>query len=65
MKTSKDKKQSSKVDFNEGKAVVSILKEDNIEKILCQHCGRTSANGIRCVGMCVADNDYWLFLLKN
>jgi len=28
------------------------------EKILCDHCGRTAGNGIRCLGMCVADNDY-------
>ena len=28
------------------------------EKILCNHCGRTSSNGIRCLGMCIADNDY-------
>ena len=28
------------------------------EVILCKHCKRTSANGIRCLGMCVADNDY-------
>ncbi len=28
------------------------------EKILCNHCGRTSNNGIRCLGICVADNDY-------
>jgi len=28
------------------------------EKVLCNHCGRTSSNGIRCVGICVADNDY-------
>ena len=27
------------------------------EKILCSHCMRTSSNGIRCLGMCVADND--------
>ena len=26
--------------------------------ILCRHCKRTSSNGIRCLGMCVADNDY-------
>ena len=29
-----------------------------LEKILCNHCGRTSENGIRCLGICVADNDY-------
>ena len=28
------------------------------EKILCSHCMRTALNGIRCLGMCVADNDY-------
>ena len=31
------------------------LKEDTI---LCHHCKRTASNGIRCLGMCVADNDY-------
>ena len=28
------------------------------EPILCNHCKRTASNGIRCLGMCVADNDY-------
>ena len=28
------------------------------EPILCIHCKRTSSNGVRCLGMCVADNDY-------
>ena len=28
------------------------------EKILCNHCGRTASNGIRCLGICVSDNDY-------
>ena len=28
------------------------------EKILCKHCMRTSSNGIRCMGICVADNEY-------
>ena len=28
------------------------------DRILCNHCGRTASNGIRCLGMCVADNDY-------
>ncbi len=30
-------------------------KEDHI---LCNHCKRTASNGVRCLGMCVADNDY-------
>ena len=28
------------------------------EKILCSHCKRTSSNGIRCLGICVSDNEY-------
>ena len=28
------------------------------DPILCIHCKRTSSNGVRCLGMCVADNDY-------
>ena len=28
------------------------------EKVLCNYCGRTLNNGIRCLGICVADNDY-------
>ena len=43
------------------------LKEQNNPKInlsskkdiiLCNHCRRTASNGVRCLGMCVADNDY-------
>ena len=32
--------------------------KDKLEKVLCDHCGRTAGNGIRCQGFCVADNDY-------
>ena len=32
--------------------------QNKIEKVLCNHCGRTYSNGIRCLGICVADNDY-------
>ena len=28
------------------------------DPILCSHCKRTKSNGVRCLGMCVADNDY-------
>jgi len=28
------------------------------DPILCNHCKRTISNGVRCLGMCVADNDY-------
>ena len=34
------------------------LDENKIEKILCDHCGRSASNGIRCLGICVADSDY-------
>ena len=30
----------------------------NKDPILCNHCKRTAKNGVRCLGMCVADNDY-------
>ena len=28
------------------------------DSILCNHCKRTASNGVRCLGMCVADNEY-------
>ena len=34
------------------------VSENKIEKVLCNHCGRTAGNGIRCLGICVADNEY-------
>ena len=30
----------------------------NKDPILCNHCKRTASNGVRCLGMFVADNDY-------
>ena len=38
---------------------MQITNQDD-EKILCNHCLRTLSNGIRCMGICVADNDYWI-----
>ena len=35
-----------------------IESKNKVEKVLCNHCGRTASNGIRCLGICVADNDY-------
>ena len=37
----------------------------NKEKILCNHCMRTLSNGIRCMGICVSDNDYWIKNLNS
>ena len=31
---------------------------NKIEKVLCNHCGRTNSNGIRCIGICLADSEY-------
>ena len=41
-------------DKTKKESLVSLDKE----KILCNHCKRTASNGIRCLGICVADNDY-------
>ena len=46
----------SKNDKTPKKNESKILPEE--EKILCSHCMRSASNGIRCLGMCVADNDY-------
>ena len=51
----------------DSKQELIIIKDHNHSKInllskkdpiLCDHCKRTASNGIRCLGMCVADNDY-------
>ena len=53
--------------FHDPSLINNFSKEENLkieesktkyEKILCNHCGRTSSNGIRCLGICVADNEY-------
>ena len=38
----------------------NIIKDNssNNDVILCEHCKRSANNGIRCLGMCVADNEY-------
>ena len=33
-----------------------LIKEN--DPVLCDHCLRTASNGIRCMGICVADNEY-------
>ena len=52
--------------FNSTQVLISLKTYSNskinlsLEKdpILCNHCKRTASNGVRCLGMCVADNDY-------
>ena len=36
---------------------INLISEKK-DPILCNHCKRTASNGVRCLGMCVADNDY-------
>ena len=42
------------IDLNDDS--ISLINKD--DPILCNYCLRTSSNGIRCMGICVADNDY-------
>ena len=52
--------------FDSRQELLSIKDQNNSEinltskkdAILCNHCKRTASNGVRCLGMCVADNDY-------
>ena len=52
--------------FNSTQELISLKDQSNSkinlpskkDRILCNHCKRTSSNGVRCLGMCVADNDY-------
>ena len=52
--------------FDSTQELISIKGESNSkinltskkDPILCNHCKRTASNGVRCLGMCVADNDY-------
>ena len=52
--------------FNSTQEIISIKVQNNSkinltsekDPILCNHCNRTASNGARCLGMCVADNDY-------
>ena len=52
--------------FDSTQELISFKEQNNSEiklildkdKILCNHCKRTASNGVRCLGMCVADNDY-------
>ncbi len=52
--------------FDSTQELISFKEQDNSkinltpekDSILCIHCKRTASNGVRCLGMCVADNDY-------
>ena len=52
--------------FDSRQELISLKNQNNSrinltskkDPILCNHCKRTASNGVRCLGMCVADNDY-------
>ena len=52
--------------FDSTQELISLKYQKNLkinlssrkDAILCNHCKRTASNGVRCLGMCVADNDY-------
>ena len=52
--------------FDSTRELISLKDQNNSkfntlskkDSILCNHCKRTASNGVRCLGMCVADNDY-------
>ena len=53
--------------FDSKQELTNLIKNQNSSKIqhstkedpiLCNHCKRSASNGVRCLGMCVADNDY-------
>ena len=51
--------KDSSLDKNDSNNENNENNESNkLEKILCNHCGRTTKNGIRCLGICVSDNEY-------
>lgn len=51
-------KLQTEKDFLTVSTSIKINKETETEKVLCSHCQRTATNGIKCKGICVADNDY-------
>tara|TARA_Y100001968_G_C18713644_1_gene416903 strand:+ start:197 stop:379 length:183 start_codon:yes stop_codon:yes gene_type:complete len=60
MNNSNDEIQSS-LEIGADKNGLDQLDFDKIEEkleVLCVHCKRTLENGIRCMGICVADSDY-------
>ena len=52
--------------FDSTQDLISFKDQNNLkinltsekDRVLCNHCKRTTSNGVRCLGMCVADNDY-------
>jgi hypothetical protein len=51
-------KLQTKKDDLQASTDIKLNQETESEKVLCSHCQRTATNGIKCKGICVADNDY-------
>ena len=51
-------KPSSAPDGTSADTEVSTPSAVPASPVLCSHCKRTAENGLRCLGMCVADSDY-------
>lgn len=49
---------ASQTEKNQPQATTEIKTESESEKVLCPHCLRTATNGIKCQGICVADDGY-------
>ena len=50
------KQQEVIIDKDISLSEFSVSKKE--DSVLCDHCLRTASNGIRCMGICVADNEY-------
>ena len=55
MKTIKQKDAMIRKDIRISSCSLALEGKDHV---LCNHCLRTASNGIRCMGICVADNEY-------
>ncbi len=44
--------------FHSSEKPSELIENTQESKVLCKYCGRTSENGIRCIGMCVEDSEY-------
>ena len=51
-------KPQNEPSFTSKKVKIKSNFSENKEPVLCNHCKRTSSNGIRWMGICVADNEY-------
>ncbi|MBK1988287.1 hypothetical protein A0J48_012185 [Sphaerospermopsis aphanizomenoides BCCUSP55] len=53
-----NEKLQTETDKSQTSTDIERNQEQETEKVLCPHCQRTATNGIKCKGICVADNDY-------